>query len=234
MFIITQDTILGPSVLETRNVPKRFFGRVLILPRRGAGPGLWLRLSVEMQFLRYLTALLPFIIIMVFSRDMAAPIMQAPIAMALFIGIVELKGLRLSDKARQRLMDTDEAARRLDLLQFRARAVLRNIAARKGINAGQLHLVVEQSELARIAPLTFVTVQTDLPAPHVVALDAGDRAAIKAQLFDTALTERDLHRVNLFQNDYLRDIRLEARGVSAHARLSAWIDKAGDPMPERA
>jgi hypothetical protein len=234
MFIITPATVLSPGTLETRNIPKRFFGRVLIMPRRGAGPGLWLRLLVEMQFLRYMTALLPFIVVMIMSRDMAAPIMQAPIAMFLFIAIVEMKGLRLSDKGRARLMDGDEAARRLDLLQFRARAVLREVAARKGLDAGALHLVVEQSELARIPALTFVSVQTDQPKPHVMDLDAGDRAAITDGLFGGGFSERDLHRVNMFQDNFLRNIRLEARGVTAHARLAAWIDKAGTPLPEGA
>jgi hypothetical protein len=113
MFIITPATVLSPGPLETRNSPKRFFGRVLIIPRRGASPGLGMRLWVAMQFLRYMTALLPFIVVMIMTRDMTAPVMQAPITTFLFIAIVEMKGLRLSDKSRARLMDGDEAARRL-------------------------------------------------------------------------------------------------------------------------
>jgi hypothetical protein len=40
--------------------------------------------------------------------------------------------LRLTDRGRQRIVDEDEAARRLDTFAFRAQAALRRIAARRG------------------------------------------------------------------------------------------------------
>ena len=191
---------------------------------KAAGVGLWLRLIVEMQLLRYLAALLPFVAIPLLSRDLALPVTQAPLAMLVVIALVEMKVLRLSKAARARAVGEDEAARRLDTLAFRARAALRLIAARQGIAEGELRLVIEQSELARIAPLTLVSVQCAQPAPRLLSLDMADRAAL-AGLFDAALSERDLLAVNHREDRYIRDIAQEARAVSAHARLAAALDK---------
>ena len=84
--------------------------------------------------------------------------------------------------------------------------------------------MVEQSELARVPPLTLVSVQTDWPSPRLLSLDAEDRAAL-ADLFGGDLTERDLLAVNHRSDLYLRSIAQEARAVSAHARLAAFLDK---------
>ncbi|WP_213685848.1 hypothetical protein [Roseicyclus sp.] len=220
---MSDTTIANRRVLETRALPKKFFGRVQLVPK-AAGVGLWLRLLVEMQLLRYLAALLPFVAIPLLSRDLALPVTQAPLAMLVVIALVEMKVLRLSKAGRARAVAEDEAARRLDTLAFRARAALRLIAARQGIAEGELRLVIEQSELARIAPLTLVSVQCAQPAPRLLSLDAGDRAAL-AGLFDAALSERDLLAVNHREDRYIRDIAQEARAVSAHARLAAALDK---------
>ena len=223
MLIVTHATIANRGVLETRSLPKKFLGRVQLVPK-GAGFGVWVRLIVEMQLLRYLSALLPFVVIPLLSRDLALPVTQAPLAMLIVIAFVEMKVLRLSKAARARAVGEDEAARRLDTLAFRARAALRKIAARQGIAEGELRLVIEQSELARIAPLTLVSVQTDRPGPRLLSLDEGDRAAL-AGLFDTALGERDLLAVNHREDRYIRDIAQEARAVSAHARLAAALEQ---------
>ncbi|MDA0923923.1 MAG: hypothetical protein O3A97_04950 [Proteobacteria bacterium] len=220
---MSDTTIANRRVLETRALPKKFFGRVQLVPK-AAGVGLWLRLIVEMQLLRYLAALLPFVAIPLLSRDLALPVTQAPLAMLVVIALVEMKVLRLSKAARARAVGEDEAARRLDTLAFRARAALRLIAARQGIAEGELRLVIEQSELARIAPLTLVSVQCAQPAPRLLSLDMADRAAL-AGLFDAALSERDLLAVNHREDRYIRDIAQEARAVSAHARLAAALDK---------
>jgi hypothetical protein len=224
MLIVTDATIINRGVLETRSLPKRFFGRVQLFPR-GGSVGLWLRLMVEVQILRYLAVLLPFVLIPLFWRGLALPISQAPLVMLIVIAGVELRVLRLSKPARARIVTADEAARRLDALAFRARACLRGIAARHGIAEGELRLVVEQSELARIPPLTLVSVQCAQPAPRLLALDAQDRAAIAATLFADGLGERDLLAVNHRDNIYIRDIAQEARAVSAHARLAAALEK---------
>lgn len=224
MLIITPDTVANRAALDTASLPKKFFGRVLVLPRRG-GAGLWLRLIVEMQLLRYLVALLPFVFVAFANRDLAGPISQAPLAMLLVIAFVEMRVLRHTPDGRAALMVPDDAARLLDALAFRSRAALRRIAARRGIESGELRMVIEQSELARIAPLTFVSVQSADPKPHIVPLDAGDRAVIADTLFDAELTERDLMRANQHQEVFVRDIAQEARAVSAHARLAAALDK---------
>jgi hypothetical protein len=223
MLIVSDTTISNRGVLETRSLPKKFLGRVQLVPRRG-GFRLWLRMIVEIQILRYLSALLPFVAIPLLSRDLALPVTQAPLAMLIVIAFVEMKVLRLSKAGRARAVDADEAARRLDTLAFRARAALRRIAARHGLAEGELRLVIEQSELARIAPLTFVSVQTDRPGPRLLSLDDGDRAAL-ADLFDADLTERDLLAVNHRDDLYIRDIAQETRAISAHARLAAALEK---------
>lgn len=222
MILLSPETVFNPSALDTRSLPKKIIGRVQILPR-GAGTLTWMRLIFEMQLLRYLSALLPFLALILFSRDLVLPVTQAPLAMILVIAIVELKLLRLSQSARERLMSQDEADRIHDAFAFRAKALLRRIAARRGIEVGELRLVAEQSELARVAPLTFVSVQSADPSPHVVAL-AHEDCAVLSDLFDETLTERDLHRANLRVDNVIQDIRIEAEGVSAHARLAAWMD----------
>lgn len=222
MLIVTDATIVNRGVLETRSLPKRFFGRAVLVPRR-AGPGLWLRLIAEFQFLRYMLALAPFMMVPLLRNDLALTISQAPLIMLIVIGLVELRLLRLTKTARARQATTEQAARRLDTLVFRARACLRDIIARHGITEGEVRLVVEQSELARLPPLTFVSVQVDRPSPRLLALSAQDRAALKAGLFDADLTEGDLLAVNHRDSLYLRDIAQEARAVSAHARLAAAL-----------
>jgi hypothetical protein len=224
MLIVTEATIMNRGVLETRSLPRKFFGRVQIWPR-GAGWRLWLRLLLQMQVLRYAAALSPFVILALAFGNLAPAVSQAPVLMVLAVAFVELRLLRLTKAARTRLVTVDEAGRRLDALVFRARACLRKIAARRGMTEGELRLVIEQSELARVPPLTLVSVQTDRPAPHLVALDADDRAILQAGLFDADLTEADLLAVNHRDDLYIRDIAQEARAVSGHARLAAWIEK---------
>ncbi|MGP1357141.1 hypothetical protein [Roseicyclus sp.] len=233
MLIVAPDTIVNAGVLETRSLPKKFLGRVQLVPR-GGGVGLWLRFLVEMQFLRYMVALVPFIAIPLMSNDLALPVTQAPLAMLVVIAVIELKVLRLSKGARERLMSADEAARRLDTFGFRAKAALRRIAARRDLSEGEIMLVLEQSELARVSPLTLVSVQSGTPEPHVLALDAEERRILAETLFDAELTERMLHAANLREDKVIREVRIETRGVSAHARLAAWLDRRGQDAPEPA
>lgn len=222
MIILCSDTVLNTGSLETRSLPKKVIGRVQVIPRR-AGLRVWSRLILEMQLVRYLLALLPFLAMVLFSRDLALPVTQAPLAMILVIATVELKVLRLSDRARDRLMTQAEAERIHDAFTFRAKALLRRIAAQRSLEVGELRLVAEQSELARVPPLTFVSVQSAEPATHVVALTVEDRKLL-ATLFDADLSERDLHHANLRTGEALQEVRIEAASVSAHGRLSAWID----------
>ena len=222
MLILTKATLLNPGVLETRSLPKKFLGRVMVFPATARGR-VWGRLLVEMQLLRFAVTLLPFALTPLLARDLAVPVMQAPALMVVLVALVELRVLRLSAKARAAQVGPDEAARRLDILAFRARDCLRRIAARHDLREGTLRLVVEQSELARIPPLTLVSVQTDTPGPHVLSLDPEDRALLGEGLFDAAFTERDLLAVNHRDNRYVREVAQETRAVSAHARLAALL-----------
>lgn len=224
MLILTNATMWNPGVLETRSLPKKFLGRVLVVPLN-ADLRTWARLLVEMQPLRFLVTLLPFAISPILVRDLAVPVMQAPALMVILVLLVEIKVLRLSGKARARQVGSDEAARRLDTLTFRGRSCLRRIAARHDLGEGTLRLVVEQSELAHIAPLTLVSVQSDTPDPHVLRLDPEDRDLLTQGLFDASLTERDLLAVNHRDNRYIREITQEVRAVSAHARLASLLER---------
>lgn len=225
MLILTHDTLRNPAILEVRELPRRFLGRAMPVPRKG-GARTTLRLVFEMQLLRYLGALLPFVVAMLVWPDLALPLAQAPLLMIIAIALVEIKVLTLSPSARARVMTEDEAARVLDTLRLRARRCLSRIAARHELNDGELHLVVEQSPMANIPPLTLVSVQADAPA-RVLRLDAADRAELGA-LFGDGLSERDLHRANLRTNEFLRMIGLEARSVSAHQRLSARLRRRAE------
>jgi hypothetical protein len=102
-----------------------------------------------------------------------------------------------------------------------------------GIAEGELMLVAEQSELARVPPLTLVSVQSAVPEPHVMDLDAEERAILEETLFDAELTERMLHDVNMREGQPIREVRIEARSVSAHARLAAALKDRGPSPPRR-
>jgi hypothetical protein len=222
MFIVSPDTILNTGALDMSSVPRRFLSRVTLWPRRGAGPGLVARMVFEVELLRYLAALLPFGIAALIWQESALAIAQAPLLMFLVVYGVEMRFLRLLPAAREKLIDPAEADRGLDLLRVRALSILTRIAARRGLSQGALHLVIEQSDMARVAPLTLVSVQSD-EGPEVLRLDAEEEALIRDTLFQPPLTERQLHLINLAQDEQLRDLSLDLRSVSAHARLAAMM-----------
>jgi len=225
LFILTPDTIWNPGALEMRQVPRRVFGRVMVFPRRGAGLGLWLRLIFEVEVLRYLVALLPFLLGAILFPRYALAISQAPLPMLIVVYLFEAKVLRLSKVKARALASEAEVERGLDLLRVRAVAVLSKIAAGRGLAEGRLHLVVEQSEIWRMPPLTLVSVQSEAgpkSGPEVMRLSA-EETVLLAGLFDADFGERDLLRVNLAAGECLRDVAFDVRGVSAHARLAALI-----------
>ncbi len=91
MFLVTPATVLNPPALETRHIPRRFLRRALLIPRRGAGLRLILRLVVEVEMLRYPAALLSFALAALIWRDSALAIAQAPLLMFLVIDGVEMR-----------------------------------------------------------------------------------------------------------------------------------------------
>jgi hypothetical protein len=120
-----------------------------------------------------------------------------------------------------------EAARALDTFRVRGSSVLSRIAAGRGMTRGELHLAVEQSELARVVPLTVVSVQLAGPPARVLDLTDAEVRMIEEELFAEGLDERLLQRVNLAQNTFLRSVAFDASTVSAHARLEALATARG-------
>jgi hypothetical protein len=57
----------------------------------------------------------------------------------------------------------------------------------------------------------------------VLRLTAQERQIIADRLFQPPMTEALLQRINQSQNTFLRDITLNTKGVSAHARLAAAL-----------
>jgi hypothetical protein len=231
MFLVTPDTVLNPGALAMKQAPRRFFGRAVLWPRRGAGAATTFRMLAELQALRYTLPLLPLLVIGFTWTQTALPLAQAPILMVLLIGLVEMRLLRLSPAARARLATPDEAARILDLLQAQGRPIVTRIAAGRDLAPGRLQIVVEQSELARIAPLTYVSVQHDPDdgRPSILALTDPEKTLIRSALFGGDLTEQALYRANFSQGQTLRLVSLDTTAVSAHARLAALMARAAQP-----
>ena len=223
VFVLSPETVWNPKALETGSVPRKVLHRIALLPK-GGGFGLIARVIMENEPLRYFIALSPFVVAMFIWRDLALPISQAPVAMIIVIGFFEMKVLRLSPEKRKALMSEDDAARVLDTFAFRARRILTKIAARRDQTRGELMLVVEQSELAHVTPLTLVSVQTSEGKPRILSLEAAERDLITEELFDTEFTERALHTANLREDEYLRSATFDTLGVSGHARLAALLD----------
>jgi hypothetical protein len=222
MLILTHDTLRNPGILSVRQLPRKFFGRVTVWPKGQVGLAGFLRLVIEFQWLRYIVSLLPFVAIGLMWQGFAMPLAQAPLLMLALIWWVEMRLLRVPEAKRAGLIDAAEAERGLDLLRFQARAVLTQIAAGRGLAQGQLHLVIEQSDLGTFKPLTYVTVQAE-DGPEVLSLSARERDIVSRGLFQSPLDERLLLRINQSQNVFLRDITFDARTVSAHARLAAAL-----------
>ena len=229
-FILSPDTVWNPKALETGSVPRKVLHRIAFLPK-GGGAAMALRVIFENEPLRYFIALSPFVVAMFVWRDLALPISQAPVAMIIVIGFFEMKVLRVSTEKRKTLMDEDDVTRVLDTLNFRARRVLTKLAAHRGQTSGELMLVVEQSELAHVTPLTLVSLQTREGKPRILPLAPEERELIATTLFDAAFSERSLHIANLREDVYLRSVTFDARGVSGHARLAALLD---GPAPQEA
>ncbi len=221
MFIVTRDTVQNPSVLAVKQLPRRFVERVTVWPRV-LSFGMLLRIVAEFRPVRYGLWLVPLVIVALVWNEVALPLGSAPVLMVVLIWLAESRLLRVPPKRRAALVDPDDAARGLDLLGVQGRAALTRIAAGRGLRSGVLRLVVEQSPLSWLPPLTYVTVQSEV-GPAVLDLTRPEREVIETELFRDPLTERRLHMINAAEDRFLREVTLEARGVSAHARLEAAL-----------
>lgn len=226
MFIVTADTVLNRTALEMRTLPRKFLGRVTLWPA-GGGLGLWLRVVLEVELWRYLLALVPFGVGAVVFPDYAIAIAQAPLPMLILVYFVESRLLRVPKAKRAGLLPRADVDRGLDLLRNRSVQVLTRIAAGRGLSQGTLHLVIEQSDLWRAPPLTYVSVQSE-EGPEILRLSAAERDLLAQTLFQPPLTEVDLLRLNIADDTHLRDIAFDCGRVSAHARLAALMGERKD------
>lgn len=225
LFVLAPETVWNPSALEFPTAPRKILQRGALLPRREFTWALLVRLFLEMQVLRFMMALLPFVLAILIWPDMALPISQAPLFMLIAIGFVELRVLRISPQKRESVTTEADAARALETLNFRGRRVLTRVAAHRGLKSGTLFLVAEQSELARVPPLTVVSVQADSGRHRLVPLGEAERQIIREGLFDAEFSEADLLKANLREDVPMRSVMFDARGVSSHARLAAFLER---------
>ena len=230
ILVLSPDTVANRSALTLRKVAERRLTRGFrVVPRGGLSSPIFWRILLDQSAPRYMLAVAPFPLAMAIRPDLALAISQAPLLMFAVIYYVESQVLSVPSPAKRRaLLPEEEVERRLDIFRQRAVAGLSDLAARRQIGAGRLHLVVEQSALRRVPILTFVSVQTEPEAgapPQMLALDAEERAALAQRLFAEGLSEADLHLANLVTKTFLRDVPFDAQGVSAHARLMALAQK---------
>lgn len=226
IFVQTPSRVLSRSALKAGRVPRRtVIHGIFAGPRTTIFSPVFWRLLFDFALVRYLLALLPFPIAAIIEPDLALPLTQAPLVMFAIVYAVEAHVLSISTPARRkRLIGEDEAAAALDQLALRGREILTRIAASRRLDGVTMHLVIDQSRLARVPPLSLVSVQVEGGDPEVMELDAAEIAMIGATLFDAErLSERLLHRVNLAQNTFFRAVPLDTATISAHARMSALL-----------
>ena len=228
VFVLTHDAIARPKYLKTRHIPRKVIGRGIPLwPTAGLRDKMAWRLMLEWSLARYFAALLPFPIAIAIWPSLALPISAAPLLMFAAVYLVEMHVLAISNAGAREVQIKPAAADHvLDLLRGRSRDVLTRLAAGRGLDAGLLHLVIEQSALARVPPLTIVSVQQTLEGTRFLDLDPDEREMVAATLFADGLSEQDLHLTNLRENVFLRAVELDPRAISAHARLEAMARKS--------
>ena len=228
IFVVTPQTVSNPRALRGGSPPRKILtGLRSVFPSRLMLDPIWWRLALEYPLLRYSFALSPFPAAILIWPDLALPISGAPLLMFLFINFIEGNVLSISDPDRRRkLLPEHEVARRQDLFAMRARTVLTRLAAGRGMADGTLTLVVEQSPMAPVPVLSVISVQAEVEDAPVLDLDPDERAMIAGTLFDAAegeglLTEAAFHRLSLRENRFLHAVTLDARAISAHARMAA-------------
>jgi hypothetical protein len=225
VYVVTPSAVLRPGALDGRRAPRPLLPAGLALVPRGRPLGREARrLLFQHAIARYLAALLPFPIAMIIWPELALPISQAPLLMLILVLFIETSVISIgSPEKRRALAHRDEIARTGDLVLARARELLIRVAARRGLASGTLHLVVEQSGMARVPPFTLVSLQSD--TGEVLELDAEERALLAAGLFGDDLTERRLHVVGLATDTFMHATSLDVRTVSAHTRLAAMATR---------
>ncbi len=216
ILVLAPSTIFNRRTLQARRFPGRFAAPQRPLPRRLLFSSAFWRMAAESAMLRNGAAVAPIPAAVLVAPDLVtASLALSPIL--LFLTLFAEGNLV---PVRARSGDEDQVARVLDLLRLRGRTVLTKIAAGRGILAGRLTLVVEQSSLARLPPITRISVLGGAEG-RVLDLTAEEQHMIRETLFAEGLGEAALLRVNLVEKKPMREVSLEASSVSAHARLAA-------------
>ena len=238
IFVVTPQTVSNKLGLRGGEPPRKVLtGLRSVFPTGLIFDPLWWRLALEYPLLRYSFGLSPFPAAILIFPDLALPISGAPLLMFLFIHWIEGNVLSISDPDRRRkLLPEDEVARRNDLFQTRARALLTRIAAGRNMAEGEITLVVEQSAMSPVPPLTVISVQAQIEGNPVLDLSRDELAMVRNDLFDEfhgsgKLTERCLHRLSLRENRFLHAVTLDARSISAHARMAAMARARAEHAP---
>ncbi|MEM1298571.1 MAG: hypothetical protein AAGH68_04760 [Pseudomonadota bacterium] len=228
ILFLTRSNLMTPGALDVEKVPKRFLSLGRRLYPRSMRSKLFWRTLFEMPAARYTIALAPFPVVLFFKPEWALPISLAPVPMAMFVMMLEAHLLSVtSPTARRALVSADVADRGLDTLKARAVAALTQLVAARETEGGTYHLVIEQSALLRITPLTHVSLQQEGPRPRIANLTEEEQAMLAETLFDEAFDEHELRQINVAQDKMIRSFDLDARGVSAHARLAALANVKG-------
>lgn len=220
---LTRQGIVNTALLRTKTVPRRVLALgLLLVPRASVFSAVLWRALLDHMVARCILALSPFLIALVIWPGLALPIAGAPLLMFMAIWYFERHVLSIaSPEVRRALISQDEGGRAIDRLRLSSEAVLSRIGAARGLEDGRLWLVVEQSALARMPPLTLVSVLHETDGIEVLDLDASVEADIRQSLFPEPETEARLMRANLADNVQIRQFSIEPRGISAHARLAA-------------
>lgn len=220
MFIVTPHSVWNPAALGKGRPDRPLMGRAtMVLPAGLMRARVFWRILLEYPFVRYAIVLFPIPVAIIIWPGLALPISGAPLLMFLIVLWVEGNVLSIPTAARRRaLMDRAEVDRGLDLLRERMRAAVVRIAAGRGMAAGTLTLVIEQSPMAAIPPLTLASLRDE--AGRVLPLSEAEAAEVRGVLSEGIDAGR-LHRINLADNVTLRAVMVEAASISAHARLAA-------------
>ncbi|MEM9735793.1 MAG: hypothetical protein AAF908_04210 [Pseudomonadota bacterium] len=228
ILFLTPSNVASPSKLRVKKVPKRFLSLGLRVFPKGRTSALYWRTVFDFPAVRCVFALSPFPIILLFKPEWALPVSLAPVPMARFVLMIENNVLSVaSPSARRGLVPEVERERGLDLLKVRAEAILTRLSAARNPGPGLVHLVIEQSEILRVSPLTYVSVQIDGPEPGFLDLTEDEQAMIAETIFDDAFDEAQLRLINTTQNTQIRTFELDPSRISAHARLAALATSTG-------
>lgn len=216
IFVLAPSTILNRWTLKAPRLPKLMLAEAgRPWPRRLVLSSAFWRMTAESPILRNAAVVAP-----IPAAIMGAPdLVTASLALSPILLFLMLFAEGNVVPVRARAGEADNADRVLDLLRLRGRLALTRIAAGRGILQGRLTLVVEQSTLARLPPITLVSVKSAADN-NVIDLTRDEQKVLRDGLFGEGLDEGALKRVNLLQKTPVREITLDVASISAHARLA--------------